>query len=143
MQAFIPAALQLPTSLIILGPEINLPARDQSLNRQFVSNKKNLARICTTDPITCHQTNLFPHLAYTQNLETARTLTIEMGSVIVKTFRFLTSAQVMRLYQRTIATADPSQPAMLESAVASPMNAKYYEKEKTFFSWRPIRRKRS
>ncbi|PVH74071.1 hypothetical protein DL98DRAFT_605784, partial [Cadophora sp. DSE1049] len=54
-------------------------------------------------------------------------------SAAVKTFRFLTSAQVIRLHQTTIARAQPSQLAMLDSAVASPMNIKYYEQEENIF----------
>jgi death-on-curing family protein len=56
-----------------------------------------------------------------------------MSSTAAKTFRFLTSIQVNRLHQIVIAKRKPSQPAMLESAVASPMNVKYYEKEENIF----------
>lgn len=56
-----------------------------------------------------------------------------MTSPAAKTFRFLTSAQVIRLHQTAISKAQPSQPAMLESAVNSPMNIKHYEKEENVF----------
>ena len=60
-------------------------------------------------------------------------LTFRMSSAATKTFHFLTSAQVIRLHQAAIAKAQPSQPAMLESAVTSPMNIKYYEREENVF----------
>ena len=50
-----------------------------------------------------------------------------MSSTAIKTFRFLTSAQVIKLHQTTIARAQPSQPAMLASAVTSPTNINYYD----------------
>jgi prophage maintenance system killer protein len=44
------------------------------------------------------------------------------------TFRFLTVSQVKRLHARqVIAHGRPTQPALLESAVNSPMNVKHYE----------------
>lgn len=42
------------------------------------------------------------------------------------TYRFLTASQVKRLYTQHIATQSPTQPSMLDSAVNSPMNHKYY-----------------
>ena len=56
-----------------------------------------------------------------------------MSSTVTKTFRFLTSAQVMGLHQTIIAAAHPSQPGMLDSAVTSPINVKHYEKEENVF----------
>jgi death-on-curing family protein len=43
------------------------------------------------------------------------------------------SAQVIRLHCTSVAKAQPSQPAMLESAVTSPLNIKHYEKEENVF----------
>lgn len=56
-----------------------------------------------------------------------------MSSAATKTFRFLTSAQIVRLHQTSVTIAEPSQPAMLESAAASPVNIKYYENEQNVF----------
>lgn len=56
-----------------------------------------------------------------------------MSSAATKTFRFLTASQVIRLHIRSLANRQPSQPAMLDSAVNSPMNIKYYEKEENLF----------
>ncbi|TAQ88247.1 hypothetical protein B7494_g3425 [Chlorociboria aeruginascens] len=56
-----------------------------------------------------------------------------MSSADAKTFRSFTSAQVIRLHQIAIAPAQPSQPAMLESAMMSPMNIKHYEKKENVF----------
>ncbi|KAF4627335.1 hypothetical protein G7Y89_g10824 [Cudoniella acicularis] len=56
-----------------------------------------------------------------------------MSSAAARTFRFLTSTQIIALHQSVISKATPTQPAMLESAVASPMNIKYYEKEENIF----------
>ena len=47
-------------------------------------------------------------------------------------YRFLTVAQVMRLHRRHIAKASPTQPAMLESAVNSPVNHEHFG-QKCFF----------
>ncbi|GAB0138946.1 hypothetical protein EsDP_00007165 [Epichloe bromicola] len=41
-------------------------------------------------------------------------------------FRFLTAAQVKRMYTQHIGALSPTQPTMLESAVDSPRNHKYY-----------------
>lgn len=41
-------------------------------------------------------------------------------------YRFLTAAQVKRLYTLHIAKSLPTQPTMLDSAVDSPINNKYY-----------------
>ncbi len=41
-------------------------------------------------------------------------------------YRFLTPVQVKRLYTRHIAKPAPTQPAMLESTINSPMNHIYY-----------------
>ena len=49
------------------------------------------------------------------------------------TYRFLTTAQVRRLYITFISDTDPSQPSMLESAVISPINVKHYEQENDLF----------
>lgn len=56
-----------------------------------------------------------------------------MATVASKTFRFLTSVQVVKFHISTIAVAQPSQPAMLDSAIASPMNIKHYQKEENVF----------
>ncbi|KAF2444494.1 DOC family protein [Karstenula rhodostoma CBS 690.94] len=55
-----------------------------------------------------------------------------MASNIPK-FRFLTAAQVRRLHGTLIANAQPTQPALLESAVQSPLNIKYYNNEQNLF----------
>lgn len=47
-------------------------------------------------------------------------------------FRFLTATQVKRLYTMHIATSSPSQPTMLESAIDSPRNHKYYGQTNLF-----------
>lgn len=49
------------------------------------------------------------------------------------TYRFLTVAQVRRLYITFVAEADPSQPTLLESAVNSPINVKHYGQENDLF----------
>lgn len=54
-------------------------------------------------------------------------------SSAAKTFRFLTSTQIVRLHQATIAAAQPSQYAMLDSATTSPMNINNYENENNLF----------
>ncbi|OAX81847.1 hypothetical protein ACJ72_03812 [Emergomyces africanus] len=54
-------------------------------------------------------------------------------SVATKKFRFLTAEQVIRLYKTSIANVGPTQPAMLESAVASPMNVKHYAQQENIF----------
>ena len=56
-----------------------------------------------------------------------------MATVASKTFRFLTSVQVVKFHTSTIAVAQPSQPAMLDSAIASPMNIMHYQKEENVF----------
>ncbi|KFY88427.1 hypothetical protein V498_06794 [Pseudogymnoascus sp. VKM F-4517 (FW-2822)] len=61
----------------------------------------------------------------------------ELGPVLDelkdRSFRFLTSSKVIKLHSSTITTAQPSQPAMLDSAIASPMNIKHYQKEENIF----------
>ncbi|RMJ10079.1 hypothetical protein CDV36_010289 [Fusarium kuroshium] len=47
-------------------------------------------------------------------------------------YRFLTTAQVKRLHMRHIAKASPTQPAMLESAVNSPVNHEHYGQKDLF-----------
>ncbi|PNY18155.1 Uncharacterized protein TCAP_07594 [Tolypocladium capitatum] len=47
-----------------------------------------------------------------------------MSSAI--SYRFLTAVQVKNLYTLHIARSSPTQPAMLDSAINSPMNHKYY-----------------
>jgi death-on-curing family protein len=59
--------------------------------------------------------------------------TIRMAGATTKTFRFLTSAQVIKLHSSLIYNAKPTQPTLLDSAVASPMNIKHYEKEENIF----------
>lgn len=49
-----------------------------------------------------------------------------------KSLRLLTSAQVKRLYSRHIAAAHPTQPAMLDSAVDSPINHHHYGESSLF-----------
>lgn len=46
--------------------------------------------------------------------------------------RFLTTAQVMRLYETNITRARPSQPTYLESAVFSPQQHKHYGQDNLF-----------
>ena len=53
--------------------------------------------------------------------------------MLSKTPRFLTAKQVGRLYKTFIATLEPTQPALLESAVQSPINIKHYTKEDNLF----------
>ncbi|PHH89037.1 hypothetical protein CDD83_6719 [Cordyceps sp. RAO-2017] len=48
------------------------------------------------------------------------------------TFRFLTAAQVMSLHRRHISEALPAQPAMLKSAVSSPLNPGNYRQTDRF-----------
>ncbi|CAG7940365.1 unnamed protein product [Penicillium salamii] len=51
-----------------------------------------------------------------------------------KTLRFLTVSQVQRLHAVFIVpNAVPTQPSVLESAIHSPMNLKYYAKEEDVF----------
>ncbi|KAK2764296.1 hypothetical protein FQN54_008988 [Arachnomyces sp. PD_36] len=51
-----------------------------------------------------------------------------------KTIRFLTSKQVQRLHGIWIsASAQPSQPHLLESAINSPMSVKYYTNQDNVF----------
>lgn len=47
-------------------------------------------------------------------------------------FRFLTTTQVMRLYQTNITRAGPTQPTYLESAVFSPQQHKHYGQNDLF-----------
>lgn len=47
--------------------------------------------------------------------------------------KFLTAELVKRLYLTTISDALPTQEALLESAVTSPMNIKYYNREGDVF----------
>ncbi|KAF2788603.1 DOC family protein [Melanomma pulvis-pyrius CBS 109.77] len=51
----------------------------------------------------------------------------------VQRFRFLTAAQVRRLHGVFIGNAQPTQPALLESAVQSPINIKYYNNQQNLF----------
>ncbi|KAM0429657.1 hypothetical protein ACHAPT_006263 [Fusarium lateritium] len=53
-----------------------------------------------------------------------------MSSTIA--YRFLTLAQVKRLHMRHIAKASPTQPAMLESAINSPVNHEHYGQKDLF-----------
>ncbi len=50
-----------------------------------------------------------------------------------KFYRFLTSAQVQRLYARHIALAQPLLPEMLDSAINSPVNHKHYSGQTDLF----------
>ncbi|CBX98978.1 predicted protein [Plenodomus lingam JN3] len=56
---------------------------------------------------------------------------LKMTPNVIK-FGFLTAAQVIRLHKVFIANALPTQPAMLESAVQSPINIKYYANQQNF-----------
>jgi death-on-curing family protein len=56
-----------------------------------------------------------------------------MSSSATKVFRFLTASQVRRLYTMLVADATPTQPSLLESAVASPMNIKHYGHQNNIF----------
>ncbi|KAF2194728.1 DOC family protein [Zopfia rhizophila CBS 207.26] len=51
-----------------------------------------------------------------------------------RTYRFLNANQVKRLYATFIANTSPTQPALLESAVASPMNVKHYTGQQDLFA---------
>jgi len=55
------------------------------------------------------------------------------SKAITKTFRFLNFKQVTQLHMNLIGPRQPSQPAMLESAIMSPMNTKHYEKEENIY----------
>jgi death-on-curing family protein len=55
-----------------------------------------------------------------------------MASKVLK-FRFPTAAQVTRLHGMFIAPAQPTQPALLESAVQSPLNIKHYNNQHDLF----------
>ncbi|OCL08853.1 DOC family protein [Glonium stellatum] len=55
-----------------------------------------------------------------------------MTSNVVK-FRFLTAAQVIRLHNTLITSAQPTQPSMLESAVQSPISIKHYTNQQNVF----------
>jgi death-on-curing family protein len=46
--------------------------------------------------------------------------------------RFLTTAQVTRLYKNQVTRANPSQPAVLDSAVTSPQNHWHYGQDDVF-----------
>ncbi|KAF1962573.1 DOC family protein [Byssothecium circinans] len=59
--------------------------------------------------------------------------TVSTKASAVKKFRFLTAAQVKRLHGTLIADAQPTQPSLLESAVQSPMNTKYYNNQQNLF----------
>lgn len=56
-----------------------------------------------------------------------------MKSTACKTFRFLTAEQIILLHKLAISEMGPTQPAMLESAVVSPMNVKHYAKQENIF----------
>ncbi|MCJ1345140.1 hypothetical protein MMC31_003345 [Peltigera leucophlebia] len=61
-------------------------------------------------------------------------LILEMASSISqKAYRFLSSAQVQRLYTSTIASASPTQPRLLDSAIDSPKNVNHYGREENLF----------
>ncbi|KAF2009041.1 DOC family protein [Aaosphaeria arxii CBS 175.79] len=51
----------------------------------------------------------------------------------VRKFRFLTVAQVKRLHGVFMGETNLSQPSLLESAVQSPINIKYYENQQNAF----------
>ena len=51
-----------------------------------------------------------------------------------KTHRFLNANQVKRLYATFIANALPTQPELLESAVASPINIQHYTGQQDLFA---------
>ncbi|KAF2702872.1 DOC family protein, partial [Pleomassaria siparia CBS 279.74] len=51
----------------------------------------------------------------------------------VRTLRFLTTDQVRRLHKTFIGNAQPTQPALLESAIQSPVNIKYYGNQQNLF----------
>ena len=58
-----------------------------------------------------------------------------MASVVAtKTLRFLTAAQIQRLHAAWVnPNAQPTQPIMLDSAVQSPINIKYYTNQQNVF----------
>ncbi|EMD93786.1 hypothetical protein COCC4DRAFT_152012 [Bipolaris maydis ATCC 48331] len=55
-----------------------------------------------------------------------------MASNVVK-IRFLTAAQVIHIHNILITASEPTQVAMLESAVQSPINIKHYTNEQNVF----------
>ncbi len=54
-------------------------------------------------------------------------------SIARKTYRFLSSGQVQRLYTSSIANASPTQPTLLDSAIDSPKNVKHYGCQENLF----------
>ncbi len=48
-----------------------------------------------------------------------------MATAATRTYRFLTTSQIQRLHRLYVSPNAPTQPALLESAVNGPMNAKY------------------
>jgi prophage maintenance system killer protein len=50
-----------------------------------------------------------------------------------RTYHFLNSNQVKRPYVSLIANAAPTQPGLLDSAVASPLNVKHYSGQNDLF----------
>jgi hypothetical protein len=55
-----------------------------------------------------------------------------MTSKVVK-LRFLTTAQVVRLHNTWIRSAQPTQLSMLESAMQSPINIHHYTNQQNMF----------
>lgn len=55
------------------------------------------------------------------------------SSHAARTIRFLTASQVRRLYASLVRYEKPIQPHLLESAVTSPMNIKYYNQQNNIF----------
>lgn len=51
----------------------------------------------------------------------------------VQKFRFLTATQVKRLHNTLVTSTQPTQPSLLESAVQSPLNIKYYNNQQNLF----------
>jgi len=56
------------------------------------------------------------------------------STTAMKTLRFLTAAQIQRLHAAWVnPNAQPTQPIMLDSAVQSPINIKYYTNQQNMF----------
>ncbi|KAI9667724.1 MAG: hypothetical protein M1821_000541 [Bathelium mastoideum] len=51
----------------------------------------------------------------------------------IRPIRFLSTSQIQRLHINFIANTNPSQPGLLESAVASPINVMHYNQQNDIF----------
>jgi hypothetical protein len=65
------------------------------------------------------------------------------SAAATKTLRFLTATQIQRLHAAWVnPNAQPTQPIMLDSAVQSPINIKYYTNQQNVFQLaaKPLRK---